>query len=399
MKRSEPSLVVVLAGIAAALHVGKLPPAMSALHDALGISLVAAGFLLSAVQVAGMLLGLLAGLVADYVGLRRTMIVGLLLLSTASALGGFASGPVSLMTLRLCEGVGLLLATMPAPALIRRLVPAERMNAMLGIWGAYMPLGAALALLLGPLVLAIGGWRVLWWGLAGVSSVTVAVLSIVVPSDPVRTGARTEDGELGGWLIRARRTVTSRGPWLVALVFAMYSGQWLAVVGFLPTVYAQAGWAGPGAAIGTAVVAVANVGGNIAAGQVLQKGVPPHRLLYVGFVAMGLGALVAFGPLWPQAWPGEALVRFAAVLGFSSIGGMIPGTLFTVAVRVAPAEDAVSTTVGWMQQWSSFGQFVGPPMVAWVCAAFGGWQLTWVVTSSMSLVGLALASRLRLVGR
>ena len=36
-------------------------------------------------------------------------------------------------------------------------------------------------------------------------------------------------------------TLNAPGPWLVALTFAMYSCQWLSIIGFLPTIYAQAG--------------------------------------------------------------------------------------------------------------------------------------------------------------
>jgi MFS family permease len=73
------------------------------------------------------------------------------------------------------------------------------------------------------------------------------------------------------------------------------------------------------------------------------------------------------------------------------VGGMIPGTLFTLAVRLAPSPKTVSTTVGWMQQWSATGQFLGPPLVAWVAARVGGWHLTWLVTGACALVGLFLA--------
>jgi len=44
-----PALLVILGGVAAALHVGKLPPAIGALQDTLGLTLVQAGFLLSLV--------------------------------------------------------------------------------------------------------------------------------------------------------------------------------------------------------------------------------------------------------------------------------------------------------------------------------------------------------------
>ena len=73
----HPSWVIVLAGVCAALHVGKLPPALPVLQATLEISLVQASFLLSALQIAGMTLGLAVGLAADGIGLRRSMLVDL----------------------------------------------------------------------------------------------------------------------------------------------------------------------------------------------------------------------------------------------------------------------------------------------------------------------------------
>jgi len=85
------ALAVVAGGVAAALHIGKLPPAVPALQASLGIGLVQAGFLLSLVQVAGMSLGLSVGLMADAIGLRRSMLGGLALLALAKAVdGGYA---------------------------------------------------------------------------------------------------------------------------------------------------------------------------------------------------------------------------------------------------------------------------------------------------------------------
>ena len=65
---------VVLAGVSASLHLGKLPPAIPALQATLGIGWVEAGFMLSLVQVAGMTLGIGVGLAADAIGLRRSML-------------------------------------------------------------------------------------------------------------------------------------------------------------------------------------------------------------------------------------------------------------------------------------------------------------------------------------
>lgn len=390
MRIPPPALIVVLAGVAAALHVGKLAPALPVLSVELGVTLVQAGFLLSLVQLAGMALGVAAGLAADGLGLKRTMAGGLALLSLASVAGGWARDPYSLMALRAVEGAGFLLAAMPAPGLIRRLVDPSRVNPMLGLWGAYMPLGTAAALLIGPMVIAASGWPGWWWLLALVSAGMAAWLWVALPADPRHAAGggpvpATRQSRLG-------QTLSAPGPWLVALAFAAYSSQWLAVIGFLPTMYAQAGLGTALAGAATALAAVVNMAGNVASGRLLQRGVPAQCLLYLGFAAMGLGAFVAFAPLADALDPPTAgALRYAAVLLFSAVGGLIPGTLFSLAVRLAPAERAVSTTVGWMQQCSSLGQFAGPPLVGWVAARAGGWHWSWLVTGGCSLAGILLA--------
>ncbi len=113
----------------------------------------------------------------------------------------------------------------------------------------------------------------------------------------------------------------------------------------------------------------------------------------MAYIAMGVGAAVAFGA------EGHPVLQYLAVLVFSCVGGLIPGTLFGLAVKLAPDNDTVSTTVGWMQQFSALGQFLGPPVVAWVATIVGGWQWTWVVTGASSLLGIAMAIRLQAVWR
>lgn len=396
--RIDPALVVILAGVSVALHVGKLPPAVPVLQQAMGISLLQAGFLLSMVQLAGMALGLAVGLAADGWGLRRSMLTGLLVLSAASALGGWARGAIDLLMLRAVEGLGFLLASMPAPSLIRRLVAPARMSRMLGLWGAYMPLGAALALLMGPLVMAALGWPGWWWSLAMVSLVMAVWVVVAVPPDSAATTAGMAGSASASaspaWAVRLRETLTSRGPWLVALSFAMYSGQWLAVIGFLPSVYAAAGVSGAATGVLTALAAAVNMVGNIASGRLLQRGVAPRTLLLAGFGVMGCGAFLAFVGTATADGGLPPTLRYVAVLLFSAVGGLIPGTLFSLAVRLAPSDRTVSTTVGWMQQWSSIGQFAGPPLVAWMAGAAGGWQWTWVVTGTCAVVGMFLARRI-----
>lgn len=388
MKGPHPSLLVILGGVSAALHVGKLPPALPALAQALGMSLLEAGFMLSLVQLAGMTLGLAIGLAADAWGLKRTLVAGLLILSLAGLTGGWAHDVPTLLALRAAEGLGFLMASMPAPGLIRRLVASQRLAGALGLWGAYMPAGTALALLTGPIVIGALGWGAWWWLISALSLAMALWIGLAVPAD----GPAPVAHSVPGTRHPLARTLSAPGPWLVALCFAMYSGQWLAVVGFLPSVYAQAGFTGAAAGLATAVAAAVNIIGNVAAGHLLQRGALAQRLLCGGFLAMGLGAALAFAPADAGApgWAG-ALLKYAGVLLFSCVGGLIPATLFTLAVRLAPDEGTVSSTVGWMQQWSAAGQFAGPPLVAWVAVAAGGWHWSAMVTGSFALAGLCCA--------
>ena len=382
--------LVVAVGVTCALHVGKLPVAIPVLRESLGLSLVQAGFLLSLVQLAGMTLGLVVGLMADRLGPRRVMLAGLLLLATGSALGALAPNVHVLLATRVIEGMGFLSAVLPAPGLLRQRVHhAPTLSRSLGWWGAYMPLGTSLALLLGVPLLSSVGWRWAWLLLALLSLLAAAGLAKwVTPDAPAQSASGT--GALGP---RLRRTLRAPGPWLMALAFFLYSGQWLAVIGFLPTIYHQAGYTGIMVALLSALAAGINMLGNIGGGWWLARGARPGAVLTVAYLVMGVGAWVAFGA------EGHPVVQYIAVLAFSGVGGLIPGTLFGLAVKLAPDNETVSTTVGWMQQFSALGQFLGPPLVAWVATMAGGWQWTWTVTGASSLLGVLLASRLQAAWR
>ena len=377
------AVLVVVIGMVSAMHIGKLPVAIPVLRAELGLSLVEAGYLLSLVQVAGMLGGLSVGLLADKAGPRRVMLVGLAVLTLSSLLGSMSQGVAQLLWTRGAEGAGFLLSVLPAPALLRLTVRNPMaLSKALGWWGAYMPVGTATAMLVGGTLIGSVGWRGLWLLLGVLTGGSAWLLWARVPGTHGIAPS-------SAFVPRLLRTLRASGPWYAALAFFCYSGQWLAVVGFLPTIYSGASL--PVSVVGwlSALAAGINMTGNIAAGRLLARGVAPVRLLLTGYVAMGLGALLTFGV------PESPLLGYLGVLVFSAFGGLIPGTLFSLAVSLSPGSDTISTTVGWMQQWSSLGQFLGPPVVAMVAVWVGGWSMTWMATGACSVIGVALAWRLQ----
>jgi len=382
-----PEGVVLAAGVATALHLGKLPPAVPVLQGELGMTLVQAGWLLSLVQFAAMCLGLVIGMVADGFGPKRSMVLGLTVLSGAGVASGFTHDVAGLLGLRVLEGLGLLLSVVPAPDLLRRSVPAAGLTRALGAWGAYVPVGTAIGMLVGPRVLVAASWPVWWWVVAGTTAVMALAVLVWVPADPRRPPGAAPVR----WQARARHTVTARGPWLGALAFCVYAAQWMAVIGFLPTLYAASGWVGATGAVLTALVTLGNAAGNIGAGLLSHRGWSATRLLVWGFGGQAIGTALAFMPVFAP-WPP---LRVAGALAFSTLGGLVPGTLFGLAPRLAPSAETVSTTVGFIQQWSSAGQVVGPPIAAAVAGLVGGWQWTWALSLACCLAGIALALRIR----
>lgn len=382
----QTSLFLVLVGVCAALHIWKLPPALPALQNELGLDLVESGFLLSSVQIAGMLLGLITGLFAGYIGLRRCILIGLTILMLGSLGTTFFHLKKLILISRAIEGWGFLMVVLPIPALIKRIVPSDMISKVMGLWGSYMPAGAVITLLAGSWLLSVSSWRVLWLILAGITLFILVLAVWIIPDDR----KISELSDTGGPVLQlstlemVRATLSSRHVWMIGLIFSAYTAQWSAIIGFLPTLYAVGNISGPIAGLLTALVAGSNVIGNLAAGKLLHQGVRVQRLLVIGFVMMITSAFIAFGT-------GQGVaVQFFAVVIFSIMGGLIPATVFVLAITFAPSAQTTASTVGWVQQCSSMGQFLGPPVVAWVVSISGGWQWAWMGSSGFALLGILM---------
>ena len=379
---SRVALIFVV-GVVAGFELGRVPIALPALTQAFGLSLVQGGALLGMFQVASMAVGVFAGMLADRFGPRRVMITGLLVAAAASAAGALASTTASLLSWRAIESAGFMAIVLPGPALLARAVEPRRLRATMGLWACYMPTGMGLALLVGPLLLTVAGWRALWWLTAVAPLILALLVHRFVDADPLPAARAVAPDRRALDLVA--RTLRSPGAWLLAVAFGCYAGQWMSVMGFLPTFYAAEGIAPALAGVLTAIGALVNVTGNFSSGLLLQRGVPAGRLVLIASSTMLVCAWVLFGSSLPFA------VRYVSLLAFSAVGGLIPGTLFTLTHRFTPTPAAISTTTGLMQQGSSAGQFLMPLAVALVVSHTNGWSSAWMATGALALVNVGLA--------
>lgn len=378
-------IVVVLAGITAAMHIWKLPAAVPQIQAELGLSLVQAGLLLGLVQVAGMVGGLAVSLLAELIGARRCLLIGLGLLFAGSLLGGFSAGAGLLMACRAIEGAGFQLATVVAPGLIRANTPPRLVNTAVGFWSAYQGCATFVGLLASALILQVTGWQAWWWIMAAVTLLPAPLILKFVPRDPPRDGSGA-----GAATRRIGVTVRSLKPWIAGLVFGCYTIQWMAVVGFLPTIYEQNGVTGIWPGVLSAVVGGLNAVGAIATAPLLQRGATPRQLIIPTFIFMGTTSLLTFAVDWTGV-PGGTMLQFASVAAFSLTGAVVPSTLTRLAVDLAPPGGSAPAAMGLMQQIFNVGNFTGPALVAWLATATGGWNSTWWMTCGFATLGILLS--------
>lgn len=350
-------------GVACGAFMGKVPPALPQMRAELGLTLVESGFIATMINAMGAVVGMLMGLLCDRFGHKRLGLLGLGTMALGGLLGALAHGYPALLLSRFLEGAGFITFAVTGAALINASVsgPADRNRAM-GIWTAYMPFGAAVAMLAAPLAMAQFGWRGYWVVLSVAAFACAALVWRAVPA--------AQRGTVGS-LRLAAESLRQPGAILLSLLFVFYVAQWTSVMVWLPTfvVDERGGTAGAAAFLG-ALMVLANVPGNLAGGWLLAHGVNRGPLI----IAASAAAAACAAGMLSAALPDAA--RFALVLGFSCLAGIIPATIFSGVPVHARTAGHIGTTNGMVMQGAQVGQLAGPVLLAWLASRFGGWGAT-----------------------
>lgn len=229
---------VILAGYLAAIHAGKLSAVIPILQQDLGLSFTQAGFSLSLVQGAGMLFALSIGAFSERFGLKRCLILALLILGFSSIAGLWIQHVAALYFFRFTEGIGFLTISLCAPAILKRISRPEHLNFKMGLWSSYMGVGVSLAVLCIPVLLEWLNWQTIWALLGGLCLLIAWMVQcyLHLESQTPATQAATSATTSSFWEI-VRVTMTHPPILCLAVIFACYTSQWLTVTGFLPSMY------------------------------------------------------------------------------------------------------------------------------------------------------------------
>lgn len=398
-------LAVTLAGIVAAFQIGKLPAALPALRADLGLSLITAGWVISTFAAVGLVTGMLWGFVADRFGHRRILLAGMAVVALGTLLGSAADSGTTLIATRLIEGAGYIAVLAAAPSIIAALSTERDRALAMGIWAFYMPFGLAGMVVISPAFIGFAGWRGLWQlnavlalaAMAFTAWATMRHLGLLptpqalrpVLAEPASTDQTSTDqtSTVRPGIVSAMwRTLTAPGPPTLAVCFGAYSLIYLSVTSFLPTfLIEQQGYAIDTAAYVVALAMLMNAPGCVVGAWLLRIGWSAARIIAVAYVGLLACAMGVF------ADDIDPVFRIGLAMFLPFVGGFIPPIVLDRVVRHAASPTLVATCVGLIVQALALGQFIGPPILAYLVSGSDSWQGAIWLSGPAGLIGLAAA--------
>jgi sugar phosphate permease len=356
-----------------ALQLG-LPAVAPEIRSEFDLSLAATGALLAA-STAGVVATLLAwGALADRIGERAVISVGLAGAAGALALASLAGTAVELAAALVAAGaLGSSANAASGRAVVAWFAP-DRRGFALGLRHMATPLGGATAAALLPLAAHHGGVPAVMLSLS---------CACLVGSLVAAVGLRRPEGGEG------EREVTESGPlrdpaiWRLSLGTASVVLAQLSVLSFLALyLHEERGWSVGAAALALAGVQLGGALARVAAGawsDRLASRIRPLRILALaGAASLALAAALLWGPaaaavpllivagVLLMAGNGVSFAAAAEMAGPRRVGTALglQNTVLAVAVVIAPP--AFGAAVGLLSWPAAFALAAAAPLVGWV---------------------------------
>ncbi|MFI6350057.1 MFS transporter [Streptomyces sp. NPDC050560] len=178
---------LALAGTVAAVMQTLVTPLIAELPRLLDTSASNAAWVVTATLLVAGVCVPVSGRLGDLLGKRRMLLVCAVPLVVGSVICALASDVVTMIVGRGLQGMGMGMVPLGI-ALLRDVVPTERLSSSIALVSASMGIGGAIGLPLAAAVAQYANWRALFWGSAGLALAVGLLIFFLVPEVP--TGAK-----------------------------------------------------------------------------------------------------------------------------------------------------------------------------------------------------------------
>ncbi|WP_395704148.1 CynX/NimT family MFS transporter [Aquabacterium sp.] len=358
-----------LIGLLAAAQLGKMSALAPLIAAELQLPLTTAAAAISLLEAGGATLGVVAGVLAAKLGLRRTLLGGVFCLAAAGLGIGAAGSAFTLLGWRLMEAAGYLAIIVTAPVLIvMRATPGGHTSLALALWSTFVPVGLAVGAWAWAGVAALSNWR---WAMAAGGGLALAA-ALALGWQLRRPGALAAgpSGPPAG--TAAVRYGAGRAAWCLAASFGCYALFEVGLLGLLPSfLTSRAGMPVADAGRWTALASMATIFGSLGAAWWLRRG--GH------FAVPALLALALPAALLPAVFvesPRALWVAGLAVL-LNAVSGIYPSLAFALLPQAAGSLQRMVRANGVFSQFGASGSLLGPPVMAWFVDRFGWPAAAW----------------------
>ena len=204
---------LAFAGITAAIMQTLVTPLIAELPRILDTSSSNAAWVITATLLVAAVCVPVFGRLGDLVGKRRMLLACTVPLIVGSVLCALSSSVVPMIIGRGLQGMGMGMVPLGI-ALLRDVVPQEKLSSSIALVSASMGIGGGLGLPIAAAVAQYTNWRVLFWGSAGFAVVVALLIWFLIPEVPA--GARGQRFDAPG--------AVGLGVGLVCLLLAVSKG-------------------------------------------------------------------------------------------------------------------------------------------------------------------------------
>jgi predicted MFS family arabinose efflux permease len=308
---------------------------------------------------------------ADRVGPKRVVWIGLALSAAGTGLFALAPSYPWALVAKGVQGFGSAFGFVPAARYVAGLYGPRRSHFALGVYGAGYPAGTALALIVMPsLASLLGGWR----GAFAIEAIFIAACALAWTAAPaVAPVARR------GTIRDALRCANC---WLASLQHAAGFGLAIAA-GTWITVYLLREFSLPLAlagVLGSSLLLLAVVARGLGGLLLARERMPSRAVMRAGDVAVVAGVALL-------AVPGRPL---AVALGGALLVGLGVGLPYSAVFNTAAASlrDAPGAAQGLAAVGGTAGVMIGAPAMGYAVQTLGFWA-AWALVGALAAVALA----------
>ncbi|MFD4031552.1 MFS transporter [Streptomyces sp. NPDC058637] len=174
---------LAFAGIVAAIMQTLVTPLIAELPQLLDTSSSNAAWVITATLLVSAVCVPVSGRLGDLLGKRRMLLVCAVPLIIGSVVCALASSVVPMIVGRGLQGMGMGMVPLGI-ALLRDVVPKEKLSSSIALVSASMGIGGALGLPIASAVAQYANWRVLFWGSAVLALIVLALIWFLIPDVP-----------------------------------------------------------------------------------------------------------------------------------------------------------------------------------------------------------------------